>query len=416
MSFWSEIEAVFDPGGDPAAIHRAATAHRTLATQQRDNAAALDKVAANLEKSWKGLKSAQDTSASAAFQKAWKTLSTQIEAYAQNLDSTATQLDAIADQIAHAQAEANRLKEMAEASLAVGAVLTIFSFGLSDEAAAAAVAVETSEAATLMAWLGDMLDVGLTVLDGLIDAAIRVAARFLMGAALSWISEAGSKLMSGENPLNPDNYSAADFANIFLGGILTAGLGEAAYAIKPLGSFLGTHLILGAASYGAAGGALGSYISQTAIEGEPADWTKVVESALISGGTGGVLGMGQATYNAIKLPISTGDTPAITKITGISGGDVLRGSIGIPSGALSYILNYPKPPAQPGISGQPGEPFTNPAAPTPPTVIKVKQGDTLWGITGGNWKEINEIAKLNGIKNPALIDVKEIIIKPPKSG
>lgn len=125
MSFLSDVEGIFDPGGDPAAIRAAAAACQTLASSLRGVVSALDSVAVDLERSWKGVAGQEDQSASAAFQKAWSKFSAAIVEYAQGLERTADKLDEIANDIQSADAQAAHLKEMALASLAVGVGLTI---------------------------------------------------------------------------------------------------------------------------------------------------------------------------------------------------------------------------------------------------------------------------------------------------
>lgn len=383
----------------------------------RSTASTLGGVSAGLADSWKGANSAQDVSAAAAFQDAWRGLNGQIGTYAENLDTAAKQLDDVADNIEHAQQEAARLKEMMLASLAVGGLLTVVSFGMSDEAAAAAVAIDTAEATSLMEFLDELLDAATTVLQGLMNALIRISARFVMGMALSWVSEAGTKLLEHENPLDPANYSAADFANLFLGGILTAGLGEIGAKVLFLRAFLTGRPIAGAAAYGALGGAMGSYFSQTAIEGRPANMTTLAESAAISAISGGALGAGNVGYGKIAQALGSPPSadPQQPGITGITGGDVLRGSIGIPSGGIIYFLNYPKAPAQPSLQAPQGR-FADPAAAPTPTAVAVTPGGNLWQLTGGNPQAIAQIANLDGIPNDNLIYPGEILIIPPPSG
>jgi uncharacterized protein YukE len=417
MSFFSEIEGIFDPGGDPAAIRKAAGTIKTMASSLRDVASTLDHVAAVLGKTWKGSESSQDASAAESFQKAWASLSTEINTYADNHDAVSSALISIAEQIETAQKEAARLKEMAEIAIAAAAATALFSFGASEIAAAAAVADASAEGISLMAALGEVLSDGSAVLDTLLDAITRVAARFLMGAAFSWASEALTKWKEGLNPFDVANYSAEDFGNILLGGTLTAVLQEIPSRIPVLANFLDASPIPGALAYGSVGGALGSAISQKIIEGQSIDWAKVGLSALISGGTGAVMGAGQAGLRAYTgannaLPDLLPDQPGVT---GITGGDVLRGSIGIPSGAIFYLINFPKAGASPGVPPVPEEPFTDPSAATPPNVMVIQDGQNLWERTGGSWHEINAITKLNGIPDDSLVYPDEVIIEPPAS-
>lgn len=429
MSLISEIEGVFDPGGDPAAIRQAASNISTMATSLRGSASTLDHVAAVLGKTWKGKESSQDESAAEAFQKAWANLSAEVNVYAENHDSVASALNQIADQIENAQKQAAHLKEMALIAIAAAAATALFSFGASELAAAAEVAADAEEGMSLLAALGEVLSDGSAVLDNIIEALTRVAARFVMGATFSFASEALTKWKEGLDPWNMANYSAEDIGNILLGGALTAAMGEVPSKIPALASFLKNSPVLGALTYGAAGGALGSAISQKVIEGQPIDWNKVELSALISGGTGAIMGGVAPSVKFIRgkffggtnatssLPDLLPDPPnPLTTATGITGGDVLRGSIGIPSGAIFYLLNFPKAGAAPTLPSGQQEPFTDPSAAAPPTVATVKEGSNLWEITGGSQKQIEQIAKLDGIPNANLIFPGEVLIAPSSSG
>jgi uncharacterized protein YukE len=423
MSFMSEVEGIFDPGGDPAAIRLAASNISAMATSLRGSASTLDHVAAVLGKTWKGKESSQDESAAEAFQKAWANLSTEVNAYAENHDSVASALNQIADEIETAQKEAAHLKEMALLAVAIATATAIFSFGASEVAAAAEIAADSAEGISLMTALGEVLSDGSAVLDAIIEALTRVAARFVMGAVFSWASEAFTKKLQGLDPFDVANYSAEDVGNILLGGALTAVMGEAGSKIGPLNNFLTKNPIPGALTYGALGGALGSSISQKVIEGQAIDWTKVLESAGVSGGTGALMGAGAMGAGKLwgvitgapknPLPNLMPDPPnPLTAATGITGGDVLRGSIGIPSGAIFYLLNFPKAGAAPTLASGQTEAFTDPSAGAPPTVAVVKDGGTLWQITGGSQSQIEQIAKLDGIPDANLIFPNEVVIRP----
>jgi len=422
MSFISDIEGIFDPGGDPAAIRRAAATAEALASSMRDVASTLDQVAADLGKTWKGKESSQDKAAAEAFQEAWAALSAAIGEYADGQDKVATALNNIAAEIASAQAAAKRLWHTVELAAAIAAGTALFSFGASEIAAAAEISAASAEGVSLMAALGDVLTDTTGVLDAISNAIIRVTARFLMGATLSFASEALIKWKEGLDPFNAANYSAEDVGNILLGGALTASLGEIPSKIPAFAAFLKNSPVLGAMLYGSAGGALGSSISQKVIDGTPIDWTKVGESALVSGGTGAVMGGAAKGISVIRgsnntLPNLVPDPPnPVTAATGISGSDVLRGSIGIPSGAIFYLLNFPKAGQGPTIPSVPGDSAQNPVAGATPTVAVVKDGGTLWEITGGSQKQIQQIAKLDGIPNANLIYPGEVVVEPASSG
>jgi nucleoid-associated protein YgaU/uncharacterized protein YukE len=297
MSFLGDIEGVFDPGGDPAAIRAAATACRTLAAELGGVISALDSVAADLEKSWRGVAGAEDQSASAAFQRAWRKFSVAIGKYAQGLERAAAKLDDVADAIQSADEQAARLKEMALAALAVGAGLTLLTFGVSDATAEAAAMADVAVATGEMSELAAALSFAVDALGDLLATIGDIATRFAMGSGFSLVAEMLDKLaFRHENPLDPANYSAEDVANIILGGMLNAGLGVAADSSEPVSQFMGAHPVAGFTAYGAATGFLGGAVTQFAIEGKKLD-----ASAIEDIGVGTVLsGIGGAAAGQVS--------------------------------------------------------------------------------------------------------------------
>jgi nucleoid-associated protein YgaU/uncharacterized protein YukE len=425
VSFFSDIEGIFDPGGDPAAIRGAAGACRTLASSLCDAVAALDSVADELKKSWRGIAGAEDQSAGAAFQRAWRKFSAAIVDYASGLDQTAVRLEQVAAEIQSADEQAAHLKEVALAALAVGAGLTFFTFGISDATAEASAMADVAVATGLMSSLDAMLADAAGLLGDLLSAFIQVAARFAMGAGFSLTAEMISKAaFSHENPFDPANYSANDISNVLLGGMITAGMGEVISNSTSISDFMDAHPVAGAAASGATGGLLGSAISQFAIQGNKLDASTleaVVAGTALSAVSGGVIGklgtMGGPVGrilgtdpaadddSPVDLPALPGlpgtpvtgdglDAPgpdsaapegnpvppdsgspqpadpglvsrAFAKagaITGISKGDVIRGGIGVPVSVIKSELFSGSHPAGPAVPPPPPAP---PPAPAP---------------------------------------------------
>lgn len=339
MSFLSALKGIVDPGGDPAALQRAAAAYRELATQLNSVASDLDNaVSQNIEAHWKG-------SASVAFQKQWSTFSAAIKNYAKSLDGAASNLDAMANELHNAHEQVIHLAIVAAASIAAGLALTFFTFGGSDAAAAAEVAVDTADAADVIATTDEAVSEGASffsrfLADDPMSRFQMVAGRFAMGSGISLAQEMGTKFfLQHENPFDLANYSAEDISNVLLGGDLTAGLGMVGFDASTaaagtklsglsdlltgsvrndLGEITGKSALkagLGNAAYGAAGGVLGSSISQFGLNGKPLDLSTLETvglSGLISGGTGGVMGAG---FTALK-----GGGDGLTSPDGADGG------------------------------------------------------------------------------------------------
>ena len=318
MSFLGDIEGIFDPGGDPAAIRAAATSCRTLASELGGVISALDPVAADLQTSWKGVAGAEDQSASAAFQKAWGKFSRAIGEYAQGLEAAAAKLDEVADAIQNADEQAERLKEMALAALAVGAGLTLFTFGISDATAEAAAMADVAVATGEMSELAAALSFAVDALGDLLATIGDIATRFAMGSGFSLAAEMLDKLVfRHENPLDPASYSAEDVANIILGGMLNAGLGVAADSSEPISQFMGAHPVAGFAAYGAATGLAGGVITQFTIEGKSLDAGTIEDIGVgtVLSGAGGAAAGQVSGLIALASGGSAGadDGPAVTE-------------------------------------------------------------------------------------------------------
>ena len=382
MSFLGDIEGIFDPGGDPAAIRAAATACRTLASELGGVNSALDSVAADLEKSWKGVAGAEDQSASAAFQKAWAKFSGAIGEYAQGLEAAAVKLDDVANAIQSADEQATRLKEMALAALAVGAGLTLFTFGISDATAEAAAMADVAVATGEMSELAAALSFAVDALGDLLATIGDIATRFAMGSGFSLVAEMLDKLaFRHENPLDPASYSAEDVSNIILGGMLNAGLGVAADSSEPVSQFMGAHPVAGFTAYGAATGFLGGAVTQFAIEGKKLDAGTIEDI-----GVGTVLsGIGGAAAGQVSglIARTAGGSAGTDDGSAVAGPAIslpaALDNLEVPAADLSADLPAPSaanPPAGGGDAGAAVPPDAGPAAP-----MAGGTGDT--GATGG---------------------------------
>jgi WXG100 family type VII secretion target len=324
MSILSALKGIVDPAGDPAALQAAANGYRSLAASLNSVASELDQaVSENIEAHWKG-------AASTAFQKQWSTFSAAIKNYANSLNGAASNIDAMANELHNAHEQVIHLAEWAAATIATALALTFFTFGASDAAGAAEVAVDTADAADVIASAdGVVSDIASTLGRFLADDPMSrfqmVAARFGMGVGIGLVQEMGTKFfLQHENPFDLANYSAEDISNLLINGDLTAGLGmlgfdagSAAAGTKlsglsdlltgtqrnALGEITGTSALkagMGTAAYAAAGGVIGSSISQFDLNGKGFNLSTLKTvglSGLISGGTGGAMGAG---FTALK--------------------------------------------------------------------------------------------------------------------
>jgi WXG100 family type VII secretion target len=458
MSFGSAVSTAldewFDPGGDPTAIRRAASACRTLSGEQRAMVSALDATSAALERSWKGLSDAQDKSASAAFQTAWVRYRQAIQQYAELLDQAADKLDTVADAVESAMVQSRRLKEVLVASAVVGIGLTVLTMGIGDAVDAAVLAGAEAAAATAVADLGAALVTVTTFLGSFISAAMPIAGLFVMGAAFTFVPEFLVKLKGRENPFDPDNYSTDDLINIFLSGLVTMAmytpaLPDAAGAARPLGKFLSSNKVVGAALYNAAGAAVFGIPYQFLILGNPvtdkAAWGKIGESSAISavfgaafggasklpGPVGRFLGGGDPAAEAAPGASPADLNPVAKALQGLSAKttitkqDFIINGISVPASMFKYQYLVSVPPATAQSPSAPASPVAAPVphVPSPQaaglpagsSALTVKPGDDLWQIAGGNPDVVQQIADLNHLSNPADIQPGATLIIPPAS-
>ncbi len=448
MSFLGEVEGIFDPGGDPAAIHGAATACRALASEFRETVSGLDSSAAGLARSWKGIADTQQTSGSAAFQTARAKFGRALMDYAELLDKAAGQLDTIANEIQTVEEKAAKLKEMMLASLAVGAGLTILTFGVSDATADAMAAADVAVAAGVMSELEAFLVSSVALLSDVIDALLPVAARFVMGAAFTLIPEMLAKaFLSHENPFDPSNYSVDDIINIAESGLVVMTMGTAAGEVEPLASLLKAHPIVAAAGYNGIGAVAFAMPYQFWVEGKPLDdlgtWETIAKSVGISVGTGGVIG-GLGTLPGPVGRVLGSDSSAesatdpgasssaiaralngLSEATQTTKSDVILNGISVPASMIKYEALFTVPPANPVAPQQPGSLPTvpvphvplpqAPGLPSGSTTRVVRPGDSVWEIAGGNPALARQIAELNHLEDPSLLLPGQVLVIPPST-
>jgi uncharacterized protein YukE len=415
VSFLGDLEGILDPGGDPAAVHGAATACRTLASDLRATASALDSTAADLEKSWKGIGGREDESASAAFQRAWSKFSTAIVEYAEQLDVAATRIDDIADAIQTAQAEAAKLKDTIEITVAGGALLTIFSFGVSDATADAMAAADLAVAAGAMSEFGAFLANSVALLSDITDALVTVGSQFALGVVSDSLAIMATKPFEGLNPFSISSYDANDLTNVLLGGLVSGAMGALVNGVGPVTDFMGAHPVAGAALWNTTASTAWLVPWEFWILGQPFDLhtsETFAENAGISflsaGGFGKLGTMGGLPGQILGAEGETG-------IPGVTKADVVNNGVVFPVSMLKYALfGGPRPVTLPApqagsapvpnvpMPQVPGLPPGTPVPQVPPHIgggtETVASGDTLWDIAGrrlGNPNLYPVIAKEN---------------------
>lgn len=463
--FFAKIAGIFDPGGDPEAIERAAVAVGKLSGELKAHVEVLNPITKDLLSSWsKG-------DAREAYEKSFEKFAKDIAEYATHLHGTVDTLNDLADHLRDARRQAANFRTMVVIALAAGAAMAIWSFGTSLAAAAATVATAQAGFFALIARMGTLL-VQQGVAMALIRAAImRVAQRMIAGMAISWGSSAIVKRASGLNPLDPGSWSANDASNILLGGILAAGMGNLADSLKALRvgrleNFLGAPGSLGrAVKSNALAGALGSGVGGAIVQywlldedlNDPIAALKLVGGILIGAGAGSLMGVGTNRQiiarplshirgttlkpPAISSPAETGrslhhvvddivrrpgSTPATSLMTP---GDWTRALTGLPAGAAWYFVNLVLGTApgrkeveapSAGAPSLPDAPKIGPPAdldrPAAPTHVTVQSGDLLSVIARrvyGDGDLYPRIAEANQLDPPFRIYPGQILKIPP---
>lgn len=463
--FFAKIGGIFDPGGDPAAIERAAVAVGKLSDDLKAHVEVLNPVTKDLLSAW------SQGEARDAYEKNFTKFVKDIADYAGHLHGTVGTLNELADHIRDARRQAANFRKMVVIALAAGAAMAIWSFGTSLAAAAATVATAEAGFFALIARMGTLL-LQQGVAMALIRAAImRVAQRMLAGMAISWASSAIVKTASGLNPLDPASWSANDASNILLGGVLAAGMGNLADSLKALRvgkleSFLGKPGSLARAiKSNALAGALGSGVGGAIVQywlldediKDPIAALKLLGGILIGAGAGSLMGYG-TNKQIIARPLSSirgttlappkistpaetgrplghvtddivrrpGSTPATAMMTP---SDWTRSLTGLPAGAAWYFVNLvlgAAPPLQEvqAPSAHPRNidaPKIGPPAdvdrPSGPSHVTVQQrGDSLYAIAQrvyGNGDLYLQIAEANHLEPPYTIYRGQVLNIPP---
>ena len=253
MSFFGDLKGLLHPGGDPEAIFAAAAATRKLAGGLLDTAKALDPVAAKLEESWRGLGRSADDSAAAAYQKAWGQFSDATVAFTKQLGPAADSIDTTGKVIQTAQSQAKKLEWMLNLTVAGGIGLTIVTFGISDETAAAMAANEIAVSLEVMSALEGIVANSMLLLGEVIEAVITVASQFVLGVLSDGAAIVIEKTKDGLNPWTMTSWTADDISNVLLGGVTSGGLGAAFNKIPALSAFQTSRPLLSAAVWGASG-------------------------------------------------------------------------------------------------------------------------------------------------------------------
>jgi LysM repeat protein/uncharacterized protein YukE len=387
------VEGMLHPGGDPEAIFAAAAATRTLAVGLQGTTTALDSVAAGLENSWQALGPGEGESAAGAFQKAWGTFGKATEEYAENLGKSATTIDSMGTSLQEAQSAANKLWLTIDATLVVGAAMTIFTFGVSDEAAVAMAETDILVTAGAMTAIEGFIANSLILLDAAVDAFLAVSIQFILGAFADGAAIMWGKWQQHQDPFSPDSYTADDLSNVALGGLDSMLLGWAWNKVPALAAFSAAHPIIDAGLWNATAAFTWALPWDFWIQGnsltDKKTWLGITESTLTSAVTAPALRL------LGKAPLASALFPEGEIMPGVTGSDITNNVISIPISGEKLVLftGDPLPPqaTAPQAGTAPGQaaaadlPAPDVAAP-PPHIgggkYTVAPGDSLYEIAG----------------------------------
>lgn len=280
---------LWNPGGDPGELRRAAQVWRAMADT-------VDSVAGNLDGAVRRGLASWDGPTSARFAGQWDQVHTgmtvevvpHLREIAGRLDDTADAIEDINDQI-------HDLYASAGLALGAGLVLSVVTLGFSAAASAAAAAAAGARAGVLVARMASILQA--------VAAALR-AAKLANNYAKAWGIAATvnttatgiSKAITNPNH-NPFSGWSLDDASAIVNGSTAAGLaggaGTGLIRAGALGSAVGTaaaaHPLATAGTLGALSGSSGSLLNDLA-SGEPLDWGRA--------GLGSAVGLGAGTASA----------------------------------------------------------------------------------------------------------------------
>ncbi len=348
---WGFVE----PGGDVDGIRRAAEACRKLSADLTGVVNGLDPVATGLRKKWQG-------PSGEGFQKAWTSFDPGVLAYTKHLVEAADGLDKVADMIHEAQVQARNFKIACAATVAVGAALTVFTFGFSDAAAAAPVEAEGTALAVMMARLAALLAGEAEAVSALFSTMAVVAERFALGIAFSAAATVLVKgVFEGENVLDPANYSIKDATKTLFDAWLFGGMGALA-GTGTVSAALEAHPVLGFGAFAGSASGIFSGLSQFWLNGEslaePNAWLNVAKGTGV--GTVSGLSVGGASLGLPKLLgfLREAGAPGVEDPI-LSAGEIRLTEVLGPDGLRLRLDGIEELPAPRTLFGPDGEPLAD---------------------------------------------------------
>lgn len=299
---------IWNPGGHPEVLRRAATAWRELATSLRTMESTLNGSARSLPGAWTG-------HASEAFQSYWGSkFSPAFTDGAASCDQIASQLEQVATQIEDTNNQVHELYLAMGATLAVGAVFTVVTLGFSDAAAAGAATVEAAEAATIV---GRLIAFLRAMAPLFIQAARTFAVQWGKAFAINLAFTAGEKAVFNKNHNPLEGWTIGDVAHAMLGADFIVGFGAGGDALAgrlpALKGLADSHPVLWAGAKNGAAGAMTAGTNDT-LDNAFANRPLFDRQTLIDMGLGGGVGAGGAMLGEWGSSKLTGTDTTVTTV------------------------------------------------------------------------------------------------------
>ncbi|MBW3557484.1 MAG: WXG100 family type VII secretion target [Actinobacteria bacterium] len=275
---------IWNPGGDPGELRRAAAAWRAMANTVEGVAADLDGAVNRCLAAWTG-------TSSDAFERQWREVHQGMTSeVVPHLGEVAGRLDETADAIEDINDQIHDLYVSIGVAVGVGAVLSVVTLGFSAAASAAAAAAAGARAGVLVARMASILQTVAAALRGA-KLASSYAKAWGAAAVVNTTATGVSKAITNPNHNPFDGWTFDDASAVVNGSTaagVTGGLGSRLIGLGGLGAVgraaAGRPLVTGG-TLGAMSGSGGSILNDVA-GGEPINWGKAGLGAAVGTGAG----------------------------------------------------------------------------------------------------------------------------------
>ncbi|MDQ3569681.1 MAG: WXG100 family type VII secretion target [Actinomycetota bacterium] len=275
---------VVNPGGDPAVLRRAAGAWREMAAHMRSTTERLAPGVREVGITWRGL-------ASQEFGTKWEEQQGWINERARVFEEVAEHLDQVAGQIEETNEQIHQLFVAIGATVVLGAVSSVLSFGFASAPAAAVVAAQTGQAAAIVVRLGTFLTISARTMSGFRAALLAFSQRWAIAAVANTLATGAQKAISNPNHNPLDNWRISDLTKITVGATAASGVAGAAGHSARFSSLAVEHPLRASFATSALGGAGGSVVNDLWVDRRGLG-ANTLRNAMVNGVSSGLVGVG----------------------------------------------------------------------------------------------------------------------------